>query len=590
MITLDMYHHYLQSISSSLFRLAAYVFLRVIPTSLAKPVLPGLYLFHLLALYLSPSPPVTYGWEQKQPTEQRAPPAYTWKQKQPTNQRAPLTVLAFSLPSHSRILNVINVFINSLLLLAAADLAFSPLLDPAHDISFSRVGAVYPDAAKIVVRAPFQYDFLHILYRDTTSPDLPWIDGPSLNLLPQNDWAHTVRLDNLWPSTPYECLSLLFPPLFHLAHLPTDVLATSNRSILPDLSHPVRFRTFPDPRINSNSHFRFIASSCVTPNFPYDGPLHRPNIPGFDLLAHYLSNSVTDFMIFLGDFIYADVPIYFGDHQEAYRRLYRRNYQSPSFKKVYQQLRMYSLSFLILSNPSLAIIHAYDDHEFINNYVGNAQDLPPFKNASNAYNIYAASANYDSPLPAQHFYDFQHGDVAFFVMDTRRYRTPPSHQPSTMLGDLQLSALHKWLHKVNHTSSFKFIVSSVPFTSLWTHDAQIDSWAAYPAEKSTLLAAFHSVPNIVIISGDRHEFASIEFSSANPNHHLVREISTSPLSMFYIPFIHTLRPQSDAGFTRNGSEQVIPYERAVAYIPNGNSKWYEILTDAIILFDFLFSS
>jgi len=64
-----------------------------------------------------------------------------------------------------------------------------------------------------------------------------------------------------------------------------------------------------------------------------------------DLLAHYLqhpSNSITDFMIFLGDFIYADVPVYFGDQQEAYRRLYRRNYQSPSFKKVYQQLRMSS--------------------------------------------------------------------------------------------------------------------------------------------------------------------------------------------------------------------------------------------------------
>ncbi|KIM48985.1 hypothetical protein M413DRAFT_21288 [Hebeloma cylindrosporum] len=411
-------------------------------------------------------------------------------------------------------------------------LAFSPFFDPAHDISFSRVGAVYPDAAKIVVRAPFQYDFLHILYRDTTTPDLPWIDGPPLNLLPQNDWAHTVRLDNLWPSTPYEY-----------------VLATSNRSILPDLSQPVRFRTFPDPRLNSNSHFRFIASSCITPNFPYNGPLNRFVISGFDLLAHYLShpsNSITHFMLFLGDFIYADVPIYFGDHQEAYRRLYRRNYQSPSFKKVYQHL---------------PIIHAYDDHEFINNYVGNAQDLPPFKNASNAYNLYAGDANYDSSLPDQHFFDFQHGDVAFFVMDTRRYRTPPSQHPSTMLGDLQLSALHKWLHKVNHTSSFKFIVSSVPFTSLWTHDAQIDSWAAYPAEKASLLAAFQSVPNVVIISGDRHEFASIEFSPENPN-------PPSRQRNLHQPPQH-----SDAAFTRNGSEQLIPYEKVVAYLPNGNSKW-----------------
>jgi len=53
-------------------------------------------------------------------------------------------------------------------------------------------------------------------------------------------------------------------------------------------------------------------------------------------------------MLFLGDFIYADVPIYHGDSKHAYRRLYRRNYNSPSFRKVYERL---------------PIIHTYDDHE-----------------------------------------------------------------------------------------------------------------------------------------------------------------------------------------------------------------------------------
>ena len=47
----------------------------------------------------------------------------------------------------------------------------------------------------------------------------------------------------------------------------------------------------------------------------------------------------TEFMVFMGDFIYADVPVYFGDDKEAYRRLYRRNYNSPSFRKVYERLR-----------------------------------------------------------------------------------------------------------------------------------------------------------------------------------------------------------------------------------------------------------
>ena len=147
------------------------------------------------------------------------------------------------------------------------------------------------------------------------------------------------------------------------------------------------------------SHFRFVVSSCVTPNFPYR-PFHGRTIKGFDLLANYLAlkkfpaaetvvelpstdsadfeslndsssdplelknivqleanstrvsqgsaNSTTrvrsprtEFLMFLGDFIYADVPVYFGEDKEAYRRLYRRNYQSPSFRKVYEQLRTY---------------------------------------------------------------------------------------------------------------------------------------------------------------------------------------------------------------------------------------------------------
>jgi alkaline phosphatase D len=36
-----------------------------------------------------------------------------------------------------------------------------------------------------------------------------------------------------------------------------------------------------------------------------------------------------EFMLFLGDFVYADVPVWWGDSHEAYRRLYRRVYNSP---------------------------------------------------------------------------------------------------------------------------------------------------------------------------------------------------------------------------------------------------------------------
>jgi alkaline phosphatase D len=109
------------------------------------------------------------------------------------------------------------------------------------------------------------------------------------------------------------------------------------------------------------------------PNFPYV-PFQGRRIKGFDLLARYLwpipsrtiapqtvetfvsstasessssdvssvptsTTSAAEFLLFLGDFVYADVPLYFGDDKEAYRRLYRRNYLSKSFRKIYERLR-----------------------------------------------------------------------------------------------------------------------------------------------------------------------------------------------------------------------------------------------------------
>ena len=142
-----------------------------------------------------------------------------------------------------------------------------------------------------------------------------------------------------------------------------------------------------------------------------------------------------------------------------------------------------------------------------------------------------------------------------------------------------------FLPQVNQTATFKFIVTSVPFTSLWTHDAQIDSWAAYDSEKASLLSALHTVPNVFLLSGDRHEFAAIEFSPVNAGAHLVREFSTSPFSMFYVPLVRTLRAASEAVVRRTGlrivDEEIppehvveeVPMERVIKYLPIGNYKW-----------------
>lgn len=172
-------------------------------------------------------------------------------------------------------------------------------------------------------------------------------------------------------------------------------------------------------------------------------------------------------------------------------------------------------------------------------------------NGSRAFLEYNARTNFDSPDENQFYYEFSYGaDAAFFVLDTRRHRSTLEVESGdrSMLGATQLATFLRWLSKVcpepitnlsasliiaqvNSTSTFKFIITSVPFTSLWTHDATVDSWAAYTAEKSTILDTIATVPNVIILSGDRHEFALVEFNHFSSTGHRVLEISTSPLSM-----------------------------------------------------------
>lgn len=81
--------------------------------------------------------------------------------------------------------------------------------DDAHDVVFTRVGAVYPDAARIVVRYPNENAtdaLVNVLWRQVTAYGNPaWTAGPTVNLTQERDWTSTGTLDGLWPSTNYEC-------------------------------------------------------------------------------------------------------------------------------------------------------------------------------------------------------------------------------------------------------------------------------------------------------------------------------------------------------------------------------------------------
>ncbi|EPQ25985.1 uncharacterized protein PFL1_06440 [Pseudozyma flocculosa PF-1] len=426
-----------------------------------------------------------------------------------------------------------------------------------------------------------------------------WERGPLLRLTEETDWTTTAVLDNLWPSTRYE---------WRLAFV-------HNNTFTPVPERAQQFTTWPDPRlsqylqtrnaavardsdemgiempnedsspVDDPNHFSFASTSCVKPDFPYHpaqfwawnwllklagigsepgGIAQRNRIPGFDLLYKRAIEGKAKpslrFLLQLGDLIYADVPHYGGPTKDAYRKLYRNLFASDSFRRVYENL------------PTIGI---YDDHEVVNNWSGKTADgttLESFPPANTAWKEYVGLANPDPLDEGENYYTFRYGgSAAFFVMDTRKHRShyqQDDDEDKTMLGERQKDALLRWLGAVNSTSVFKFVVSSVPFNTLWggplDWDGQKDSWAAYMSERGQLASVMQYVPNLIVLSGDRHEFAATSIRDT------ITEFSTSPLSMFYLP-IRTLAEDHGAGAWGE--------DKLYKYIPDGNHKWSEFEVD-----------
>jgi len=272
-------------------------------------------------------------------------------------------------------------------------------------------------------------------------------------------------------------------------------------------------------------------------------------------------------MLFLGDFIYVDVPRRFGQSVEDYRMKYRQVYASPDWPAVGQ---------------NLSWIHVLDDHEIDNDYdLGSNTSM--YRAAVEPYDHYHAAAN--PPLAHQvhalgltkskpTYFEFTQGPATFFMLDTRTYRDkhkeiPANSSEKTMLGPQQLADLMAFLDRpVPKGVKWKFVVSSVPFTKNWGGPTALDTWAGYLAERQKILEAMWDVGyrggvGVVVLSGDRHEFAATAFppplGGKWPVSATVNEFSTSPLSQFYLPFPTYKQADED--------------DVLIKYAPYGNSKF-----------------
>ncbi|WYZ34007.1 hypothetical protein EsH8_I_000283 [Colletotrichum jinshuiense] len=364
------------------------------------------------------------------------------------------------------------------------------LLHQSNDLSFIRVGYVDENSARIVARAPLSpVTYVEITF--SPSGENEGVAGSQvISVTESTDFTGTFLLDGLKADTAY--------------------------SYTTNASHAGSFRT----ASTSPKRWSLISTSCIKPFYPYSPLDHGLRIRGLEYLDQYLSTNPADMMLFLGDFIYIDLPVALGWTPEHYTTAYRQVYASPSWTPALQ---------------SLPWMHVYDDHEIINDWAGNETGL--YQSAMKPYWGYQGHANPPSQFgQGKTHYIFRRGDVSFFVLDTRRYRSAEAMEDGpgkTMLGAAQLADLREWL---DAEESWKVVVSSVPFTRNWRGPDAADSWSGYLWERDQVLDMMRQTDGVVILSGDRHEHASTIFPPNDKGGKPVIEFSTSPLNQFYEPF------------------------------------------------------
>ncbi|KAK1962269.1 PhoD-like phosphatase [Colletotrichum sublineola] len=387
--------------------------------------------------------------------------------------------------------SLITVLLNFVSLGAVCDFLYrGHLFHQSNDLSFSRVGYVDETTARIVARhnsSPITY--VEITWSPSGTQEAQ-VESQTIPLNASNDYVGTFLLDGLKPGTLY--------------------------TYTTNVSHSGNFKTAE----TSPKRWSLISTSCIKPFYPYNPLNHGLQIRGLEHLDQYLSTNPADMMLFLGDFIYIDLPVALGWTPEHYTTAYRQVYASPSWSPALR---------------SLPWLHVYDDHEIINDWASNETGL--YQSAMQPFWAYHGHAN----APSQYgrgatYYTFRRGDISFFVLDTRRYRSAESLEDGpqkTMLGSAQLADLQNWLEA---EKSWKVVVSSVPFTRNWRGPDAADSWSGYLWERDMVLDMMRQTDGVIILSGDRHEHATTVFPPNAKGGKSVIEFSTSPLNQFFEPF------------------------------------------------------
>ena len=243
--------------------------------------------------------------------------------------------------------------------------------------------------------------------------------------------------------------------------------------------------------------------------------------------------------LFLGDNVYIDHPEQSEVQQYCY---YRRRYR-PEFRGFAAGTAIYAI---------------WDDHDFgTNDCIGGPNiNKPQWKRS--VWHVFRD--NWNNPYYGGEvsqpgcWFDFSIGDVDFFMLDGRYYRTDPQKENPTMLGPVQ----KKWLLEKLKASkaTFKVLASPVP----WSYGAKaglqttrrgivpgsLDTWEGFKDDREQIFSFIekNKIDGVVFISADRHRSDARRIE--RPNGYTLYEFESSKLTN-----VHTHDPMPGALFDYN---------------------------------------
>jgi alkaline phosphatase D len=253
-----------------------------------------------------------------------------------------------------------------------------------------------------------------------------------------------------------------------------------------------------------------------------------------------LARDDLDFVVSLGDYIYAESSSVVGDGRAVrddtigkpnpyYRTTVHEAATLPEYRAKYALYR--TDESLRRLHATVPIVATWDDHEVQNNYANDAEDggLPLRARFSRARRDAAYQAFFESmpvfPRGRSRIYRTQQygRTVDLTMLDQRQYRANQPcgdalafpcaswDRPRSMLGRRQLGFVKQRL--ASSKAAWKVIGGQSLIMPSRVHDGQyqrFDSWQGYPREREELLQhlAQRGIKDVVFLAGDVHTFVA----------------------------------------------------------------------------------